>query len=155
MRSASSPPTVGSTTTSNSVVITSMPASIARLAMPRSARGTRLPKLRLQRDPSAAGFAHHASATGNLTIPGEGMDAATLARAGEPFFTTKGVGKGTGLGLPMVHGFAQQSGGRLVLKSRKGKGTTAELWLPVAPKSEVTAVAGDKLPPSASSRPLT
>ena len=86
---------------------------------------------------------------------GEGMDEATLARAGQPFFTTKGVGKGTGLGLPMVHGFAEQSGGRLVLKSRKGKGTTAELWLPVAPKSEVTAVAGDKLPPSASSRPLT
>src|SRR5215831_9503651 len=56
---------------------------------------------------------------------GEGMDEATLARAGEPFFTTKGIGKGTGLGLPMVHGFVEQTGGRLVLKSRKGKGTTA------------------------------
>jgi len=63
---------------------------------------------------------------------GEGMDAATLARAAEPFFTTKGVGKGTGLGLSMVHGLAEQSGGRLVLASRKGEGTTAELWLPVA-----------------------
>jgi hypothetical protein len=42
---------------------------IARLAMPPSARGTMLPKLRLQPDPSAAGFAHHASATGNLTMP--------------------------------------------------------------------------------------
>ena len=69
MRSASSPPTVGSTTISNSVVITSMPTSIARLAMPPSARGTMLPKSRLQPDPSAAGFAHHASATGNLTMP--------------------------------------------------------------------------------------
>src|SRR5215472_11489898 len=69
MRSASSPPTVGSTTISNSVVITSMPVSIARLAKPRSARGTMLPKLRLRRDPSPAGFAHHASATGNLTMP--------------------------------------------------------------------------------------
>src|SRR6516162_1456995 len=69
MRSASSPPTVGSTTISNSVVITSMPTSIARLAMPPSARGTMLPKLRLQPDPSAAGFAHYASATGNLTMP--------------------------------------------------------------------------------------
>ena len=49
----------------------------------------------------------------------------------EPFFTTKGLGKGTGLGLPMVHGLAQQSGGRFVLKSRVGEGTTAELWLPV------------------------
>jgi CheY-like chemotaxis protein len=62
---------------------------------------------------------------------GEGMDAATLARAIEPFFTTKGVGKGTGLGLPMVHGLAEQSGGRLVLESALGKGTTATLWLPV------------------------
>src|SRR6516164_5199058 len=73
MRSASSPPTVGSTTISNSVVITSMPTSIARLAMPPSARGTMLPKLRLQPDPSAAGFAHHASATGNLTMPAWGI----------------------------------------------------------------------------------
>jgi PAS domain S-box-containing protein len=63
---------------------------------------------------------------------GEGMDQATLARAMDPFFTTKEPGKGTGLGLPMVHGLAQQSGGRLLLKSRKGEGTTAELWLPTA-----------------------
>jgi PAS domain S-box-containing protein len=64
---------------------------------------------------------------------GEGMDAATLARAQEPFFTTKGVGRGTGLGLSMVHGLAEQSKGRLVLTSRKGEGTRAEIWLPVAP----------------------
>jgi CheY-like chemotaxis protein/two-component sensor histidine kinase len=63
---------------------------------------------------------------------GMGMDEATLARATEPFFTTKGPGKGTGLGLSMVHGLSEQSGGRFVLKSRKGEGTTAELWLPVA-----------------------
>ncbi|MBX3624731.1 MAG: PAS domain S-box protein [Rhizobacter sp.] len=63
---------------------------------------------------------------------GEGMDEATLARATEPFYTTKGVGKGTGLGLSMVEGLAAQSGGRLTLKSAKGEGTTAELWLPVA-----------------------
>ena len=63
---------------------------------------------------------------------GEGMDAETLARATEPFFTTKGVGKGTGLGLPMVHGVAEQSGGRFLLKSMKGAGTTAEIWLPAA-----------------------
>lgn len=59
-----------------------------------------------------------------------GMDAATLARAIEPFFTTKGVGKGTGLGLSMIHGLAVQSGGTLTLKSEVGKGTTAEIWLP-------------------------
>ncbi|MGI4946027.1 MAG: ATP-binding protein, partial [Janthinobacterium lividum] len=66
----------------------------------------------------------------DVSDTGAGMDAATLARCVEPFFTTKGVGKGTGLGLSMVHGLAAQSGGRLVLRSQKGKGTTAELWLP-------------------------
>ena len=60
------------------------------------------------------------------------MDEETLRRATEPFFTTKGVGKGTGLGLSMVHGVAEQSGGWFHLRSRKGEGTTAELWLPVA-----------------------
>jgi CheY-like chemotaxis protein len=68
---------------------------------------------------------------------GEGMDAETLARATEPFFTTKGIGKGTGLGLSMVHGLAEQSGGRLMLASSRGKGTTAEIWLPaVSPAAE-------------------
>ena len=63
---------------------------------------------------------------------GEGMDAETLARATEPFFTTKGVGKGTGLGLPMIYGLASQSGGALRLHSRPAEGTTVELFLPVA-----------------------
>ncbi len=66
----------------------------------------------------------------SLTDTGEGMDAATLSRATEPFFSTRGVGRGTGLGLSMVHGFAEQSGGKLVLQSRKGEGTIAEIWLP-------------------------
>jgi PAS domain S-box-containing protein len=68
----------------------------------------------------------------SVTDTGIGMDEATLARATEPFFTTKGPGKGTGLGLSMVHGVAEQSGGRLILRSRKGEGTTSELWLRVA-----------------------
>jgi len=76
---------------------------------------------------------------------GEGMSAETLARAAEPFFTTKVDGKGTGLGLPMVQGLAQQSGGRLVLKSRKGVGTTAELWLQAAEAGEIS---GDGADPS-------
>ncbi len=62
---------------------------------------------------------------------GTGMDAATLARAMEPFFTTKVVGKGTGLGLPMARGFAEQSGGMLGVSSEPGQGTTVALWLPV------------------------
>jgi PAS domain S-box-containing protein len=68
----------------------------------------------------------------SVTDEGEGMDARTLAEATTPFYTTKGVGKGTGLGLPMVQGLMAQSGGCLRLKSKKGEGTTAELWLPVA-----------------------
>jgi PAS domain S-box-containing protein len=67
-----------------------------------------------------------------VTDTGTGMDEATLKRALEPFFTTKGIGKGTGLGLPMVHGMAQQSGGKLALKSKPTVGTTAELYLRVA-----------------------
>jgi PAS domain S-box-containing protein len=63
---------------------------------------------------------------------GEGMDEATLRRATEPFFTTKGAGKGTGLGLSMVHGMVDQLGGKLVLNSRLGVGTTIEMWLPLA-----------------------
>jgi PAS domain S-box-containing protein len=68
----------------------------------------------------------------SVTDTGIGMDEETLRRATEPFFTTKGVGKGTGLGLSMVHGLADQFGGRFTLKSRLGEGTTAELWLPAA-----------------------
>jgi PAS domain S-box-containing protein len=67
-----------------------------------------------------------------VTDTGIGMDEATLMRAMEPFFTTKGIGKGTGLGLPMVHGMAQQSGGKLVLKSKPAFGTTVELYLAAA-----------------------
>lgn len=92
----------------------------------------------------------------SVTDSGEGMDEATLKRAAEPFFTTKGVGKGTGLGLSMVHGLAEQSGGRLVLKSETGKGTTAELWLPLAqavqPDSDMAA-AGHSA--QSATRPLT
>ena len=63
---------------------------------------------------------------------GKGMDQATLAKATEPFFTTKGVGQGTGLGLSMVYGLAAQSGGKLTLTSAVGQGTTVELVLPVS-----------------------
>ena len=72
----------------------------------------------------------------SVTDTGTGMDEETLKHAMEPFFTTKGVGKGTGLGLPMVHGMAEQSGGKLLLKSTPGKGTAAELYLPVAPSEK-------------------
>lgn len=61
---------------------------------------------------------------------GEGMDAAVLAKAFEPFFSTKGPGHGSGLGLSMVHGFVHQSGGEIRLASVVGKGTTVRLFLP-------------------------
>jgi PAS domain S-box-containing protein len=61
---------------------------------------------------------------------GVGMDEATLARAVEPFFSTKGIGRGTGLGLSMVHGLAAQLGGALAIDSKPGLGTCIDLWLP-------------------------
>jgi PAS domain S-box-containing protein len=90
-----------------------------------------------------------------LTDTGEGMDAETLSRATEPFFTTKGTGKGTGLGLSMVHGMVEQLGGRFVLKSRPGEGTTVELWLPVAEQPATDAGAEEAAPPAPQRRPLT
>jgi PAS domain S-box-containing protein len=74
---------------------------------------------------------------------GTGMAPDLLEKVMEPFFTTKGVGKGSGLGLSMVYGFANQSGGAFRLKSEISRGTTAELWLPravtVRPKPESAA----------------
>ncbi|HYZ61569.1 MAG TPA: response regulator [Acetobacteraceae bacterium] len=61
---------------------------------------------------------------------GIGMSREQLARAMEPFYTTKPDGKGTGLGLPMVFGFAKQSGGHFQLYSEPGRGTTARLYIP-------------------------
>jgi PAS domain S-box-containing protein len=63
---------------------------------------------------------------------GHGMDATVLARATEPFFTTKATEAGTGLGLAMVHATMQRHGGHLTLHSTRGVGTRAELWFPMA-----------------------
>ncbi len=75
---------------------------------------------------------------------GSGMSAETLARAVEPFFSTKGVGQGTGLGLSMVHGLAAQLGGMLDIKSTLNKGTAAAIWLPVSTEVPVTGT-GDEI----------
>jgi CheY-like chemotaxis protein len=83
----------------------------------------------------------------SVTDTGSGMDAATLARAGEPFFTTKPKGKGTGLGLSMAKGFAEQSGGEFAIASLPGRGTTVSLWLPegdAVAQAEKQAPAADR-----------
>ncbi|QEE43226.1 response regulator (plasmid) [Rhizobium sp. WL3] len=99
--------------------------------------------------------AEQASSTGGLACgpyvvlsvidQGVGMDAETLQKAIEPFFSTKELGKGTGLGLSMVHGLALQLEGELKLASAPGKGTTAQLWIPVSatdvPQPEQAAAA--------------
>jgi PAS domain S-box-containing protein len=64
---------------------------------------------------------------------GTGIAPKDLEKVMEPFFTTKDMGKGSGLGLSMVYGFAKQSNGAFRLDSELGRGTTAELWLPRAP----------------------
>ncbi|MGN6525970.1 MAG: ATP-binding protein [Burkholderiaceae bacterium] len=73
-----------------------------------------------------------------VTDTGMGMDEQTLARATDPYFTTKPVGRGSGLGLAQVRGFALQSGGDIRLHSAPGRGTTVEMHLPTvdAPASE-------------------
>jgi PAS domain S-box-containing protein len=78
----------------------------------------------------------------SITDTGEGMDAATLSHAMEPFFTTKGVGKGTGLGLAMVRGLSEQSGGTVTIQSEAGHGTVVTMWIPVS----YTAVAAEVAP---------
>jgi PAS domain S-box-containing protein len=78
---------------------------------------------------------------------GAGMPPEVLARVTEPFFTTKPRGKGTGLGLAMARGFAEQSGGGLHIESAPGAGTTVLLWLPAAgtslPADAPRAAAGE------------
>jgi signal transduction histidine kinase/ActR/RegA family two-component response regulator len=74
---------------------------------------------------------------------GVGMNAETLARAVEPFFSTKETGRGTGLGLSMVHGLTAQLGGAFTLGSVEGEGTRADLYLPVTEDlPDAAAIAG-------------
>ncbi|MFD0737882.1 PAS domain S-box protein [Lysobacter koreensis] len=83
----------------------------------------------------------------SVSDTGLGMGAQTLARAVEPFYTTKEPGRGSGLGLSMVYGFVRQSGGYLHVDSQLGYGTRVELYLPVA---ETAAAA-----PTAAGTPVT
>ena len=75
---------------------------------------------------------------------GAGMDEATLARIHEPLSTTKGPGRGTGLGLSMVCGFVRASGGAVRVSSTPGHGTSFAIGLPAVPAA--TAVPADPSP---------
>lgn len=78
---------------------------------------------------------------------GTGMTPKVLAKAFDPFFTTKPIGQGTGLGLSMIYGFAQQSGGHVSLFSLPGQGTSVRLFLPrlheMEPQDVLTPVIGE------------
>ena len=74
---------------------------------------------------------------------GEGMDQETITQAFQPFFTTKGFGEGSGLGLSMVYGFVKQSGGHVEIDSTPGQGTRITIYLP---RAEVVKVARSTSP---------
>jgi CheY-like chemotaxis protein len=80
---------------------------------------------------------------------GIGMDEATIARIFDPFFTTKGLSGGTGLGLPMVYGFAQQSRGAITVSTTPGAGSTFRLYLPLTRAALATLPAANGEAPRA------
>ena len=97
--------------------------------------------------PDAAFFRQHADLPFgdyikiSVSDSGNGIAAQLMPRIFEPFFTTKDAGKGSGLGLSMVHGFTQQSGGAVIASSEPGKGTTVSIYLPrnnLSPSTEHT-----------------
>jgi PAS domain S-box-containing protein len=104
----------------------------ARDAMPEGGR-LHISARPVELSAEAAAFAVPPGAYAMIEVAdsGSGMDAATLARAYEPFFTTKRFGRGSGLGLSMAYGLVKQSDGGITLQSQPGQGTTVRLVLPL------------------------
>jgi CheY-like chemotaxis protein len=78
---------------------------------------------------------------------GVGIPAAVLERIFDPFFSTKGVGEGTGLGLSLVHGIVIDLGGAIDVKSVAGQGTSFEIWLPITAEIGTRAIDVVRAPP--------
>ena len=111
----------------------------ARDAMPQG--GTATIEVSSVAPADHGGPAHGTLVRIDVADEGQGMDAPTLARVFEPYFTTKAAGFGTGLGLPQVQAFAKLSGGDVRIESTVGQGTRVSLYLPAA-----TAGAGAREP---------
>ncbi len=93
---------------------------------------------------SSAGSEHDDYVALSLRDSGIGMSEAVQSRAFEPFFTTKAPGQGSGLGLAMVYGFMEQSGGLVEIDSESGSGTEVTLLLPRASAASLPRAAGDR-----------
>ncbi len=105
----------------------------ARDAMPKGGDlAIRASERWIMADPARPGRTAGHYVAFQIADSGHGMPPEVLAHAFEPFFTTKGLGRGSGLGLSMVYGFVQQSGGFIEIESKVGVGTAVEMFLPVA-----------------------
>jgi two-component system cell cycle sensor histidine kinase/response regulator CckA len=104
-------------------------------------------------EPAATGGADKPMLCLSVRDSGRGMDQATLDRVFEPFFTTKEVGKGTGLGLAVVHGIVGSHGGRLEVSSQIGKGAQFKLLLPPAEITEAAVSTPASIPALAEPTP--
>jgi len=104
----------------------------ARDSMPRGGRLDITVRMAHTHQPSLSATDDATHIVFRIQDTGLGMSPDVLAHAMEPFFTTKDVGKGSGLGLSMVYGFMKQSGGHMTIDSQLGYGTQVELWFPTA-----------------------